>query len=46
MQLKIEMTAFFCLLTPSFILERYRETCYNEEKHLKTEHKTSKGKNG
>ena len=39
MQLKIEMTAFFCLLTPSFILERYRETCYNEEKHLKTEHK-------
>ncbi len=39
MQLKIEMTAFFCLLTPSFILERYRETCYNEKKHLKTEHK-------
>ncbi len=39
MQLKIEMTVFFCLLTPSFILERYRETCYNEEKHLKTEHK-------
>lgn len=39
MQLKIEMTAFFCLPTPSFILERYRETCYNEKKHLKTEHK-------
>lgn len=39
MQLKIEMTVFFCLLTPSFILERYRETCYNEKKHLKTEHK-------